>query len=115
MDKAQRDADDAKRQADSDRIDMDEFDRRTHNKWRGEHIETFRCKGCHRVFVGLPDAHVALSDPKESTKTAPFSMPKRRTCPFCMTMWHDGKTTWLTERITADMLRQSEWSWLMKQ
>ena len=98
-------------------IDREVFDLETNNRFRGEPLESFKCKKCNLLFIGLPDCHLAFYDPREIKKTITYNRPETLKCPNCGYVF---PSTFLApenikdHEITAEVLLKSDWGRLLK-
>jgi len=95
-------------------VDVDKFDAWTAGSFRNEKVDFFRCPGCKTVFLGLPDSHACLTNPRDPSRQSPYSLSRKTLCPSCGHMWHDGKSAWSIEPVTDSELSHTDWAWLRK-
>lgn len=99
-------------------LDVTEFDRRTDERWRGEHLEFLACSHCGFIALGIRDCHVALSDPHDLNRQFAYNLPRKTSCPSCGVLWYDyGKldARWQTREVTFEDLSHSDWRWILRE
>jgi hypothetical protein len=99
----------------SEQYDHIELSRRSDSRWDSEWIEAFQCRGCGTIFIGLPDQHIALTDPEDLGATVPYGLPHKTHCPNCKSLWHDGGNTWYTSQQTRGELLKTQWAWIVSE
>ncbi|MCP4256529.1 MAG: hypothetical protein GY774_03270 [Planctomycetes bacterium] len=92
-------------------LNSKEFNIATHNKWKNEPLEFFKCSNCSLIIVGIPDCHIALSDPSNLNTKIKYNLPRRISCPKCRAVWYDGHQIkkYKVEDVTVEELLSSGW------
>ena len=94
------------------KIDLAKLEAWAGRKYKHECHEFFRCPRCSSLFLGFPDAHIFLIDPRNPKRRGSYNVPRKTRCPHCRHVWYDGESEWCLGEVSFSELAASEWKWL---
>ena len=118
---------------------LSQSDSATQEDYHISHVYPFRCPGCGKIYVADDMCHELLIDPSDVTRKQDFIRACAQRCPSCSALWYPrvddsrrrGRIAlalwqefpfffhslvvheWLTEGVSLDEIRESEWRWLL--
>jgi hypothetical protein len=98
-------------------LNISSFDDKTKNVYRNEPIEAFWCPECHMIYIGLPDLHIALVDPRDLQKKVAYNRPEKLKCTRCKYIFPNNFLCPDGSKEHAVPVKEailSEWAWLFK-